>query len=25
VEMTFRQLRYIGGFYTYWWKCRPSR
>ena len=25
VEMTFRQLRYIGGFYTYWWKCRPAR
>lgn len=25
VEMTFRQLRYIGGFYTYWWKCRPFR
>jgi 3-hydroxy-3-methylglutaryl CoA synthase len=25
VEMVFRQLRYVGGFYTYWWKCRPLR
>ncbi|MEA3254185.1 MAG: OB-fold domain-containing protein [Chloroflexota bacterium] len=25
VEMTFRELRYVGGFYTYWWKCRPLR
>lgn len=25
VEMVFRLLRYIGGFYTYWWKARPTR
>ena len=25
VEMVFRVLRYIGGFYTYWWKARPKR
>lgn len=25
VEMTFRKLNYIGGFYNYWWKCRPFR
>jgi len=25
IEMVFRVLRYIGGFYTYWWKARPKR
>lgn len=25
IEMVFRILRYIGGFYTYWWKARPKR
>jgi hydroxymethylglutaryl-CoA synthase len=25
VEMTFRKLAYVGGFYNYWWKCRPLR
>lgn len=25
VEMTFRKLRYVGGIYDYWWKCRPIR
>ncbi len=25
VEMVFRVLRYVGGFYTYWWKARPKR
>lgn len=25
VEMTFRRLRYVGGIYNYWWKCRPIR
>jgi hydroxymethylglutaryl-CoA synthase len=25
VEMVFRILRYVGGFYTYWWKARPKR
>ncbi len=25
VEMTFRKLRYVGGIYNYWWKCRPIR
>jgi 3-hydroxy-3-methylglutaryl CoA synthase len=25
VEMTFRKLQYVGGFYNYWWKCRPLR
>jgi 3-hydroxy-3-methylglutaryl CoA synthase len=25
VEMTFRRLRYVGGIYDYWWKCRPVR
>lgn len=25
VEMVFRVLRYVGGFYTYWWKARPRR
>ena len=25
VEMTFRRLLYVGGFYNYWWKCRPMR
>lgn len=25
VEMTFRKLRYTGGIYNYWWKCRPAR
>jgi len=25
IEMAFRILRYIGGFYTYWWKARPKR
>jgi 3-hydroxy-3-methylglutaryl CoA synthase len=25
VEMTFRKLHYVGGFYNYWWKCRPLR
>ena len=21
LEMTFRQLYYVGGIYNYWWKC----
>jgi len=25
VEMTFRRLHYVGGFYNYWWKCQPIR
>ncbi len=25
IEMVFRILRHIGGFYTYWWKARPKR
>ncbi len=25
IEMVFRVLRYVGGFYTYWWKARPKR
>jgi len=25
IEMVFRILRNIGGFYTYWWKARPKR
>ncbi len=25
VEMTFRKIRYVGGIYDYWWKCRPPR
>lgn len=25
IEMVFRVLRYVGGFYTYWWKARPRR
>ena len=25
VEMTFRMLRYVGGIYDYWWKCKPVR
>ncbi len=25
IEMVFRILRYVGGFYTYWWKARPKR
>jgi len=25
VETTFRWLRYAGGIYDYWWKCRPAR
>ena len=25
VEMTFRKIRYVGGIYNYWWKCRPVR
>lgn len=25
VEMTFRKMRYVGGIYNYWWKCRPIR
>jgi len=25
IEMVFRILRYVGGFYTYWWKARPRR
>jgi len=25
VEMTFRRIGDAGGFYNYWWKCRPVR
>jgi hydroxymethylglutaryl-CoA synthase len=25
VEMTFRQIRFVGGIHDYWWKCRPVR
>lgn len=25
VLMTFRKIRYVGGFYDYWWKCCPMR
>ena len=25
VETTFRWVRYVGGIYDYWWKCRPLR
>jgi 3-hydroxy-3-methylglutaryl CoA synthase len=25
VEMTFRKIRYTGGIYNYWWKCKPLR
>jgi uncharacterized OB-fold protein len=25
VEMTFRRFHREGGFYNYFWKCRPSR
>jgi 3-hydroxy-3-methylglutaryl CoA synthase len=25
VEMTFRIMRYEGGIYDYWWKCKPFR
>jgi 3-hydroxy-3-methylglutaryl CoA synthase len=25
VEMTFRKIRYTGGIYNYWWKCKPVR
>jgi hydroxymethylglutaryl-CoA synthase len=25
LEMTFRKLYYVGGFYNYWWKCQPVR
>jgi len=25
VDMTFRKMRYTGGIYDYWWKCRPTR
>lgn len=25
VAMVFRKIRYVGGFYDYWWKCCPVR
>ncbi len=25
VEMTFREVRFVGGIHDYWWKCQPVR